>query len=222
MIAIVDYGVGNLRSAEKGLERAACEAGAEVTVRVTGDRRAIERARAVVLPGVGAFAACMRGLRDAGLLETAREAAREAIRGGRPFLGICVGMQMLFEESLEFGSERGLGVLPGRVARLRSAGVKIPHMGWNSIRPRPGFALLDGIGEGAFFYFVHSYAAEPAEESLLAATTDYGGATFAAAVGRGALFGTQFHPEKSQQAGIALLANFVRAAVASAPAAALG
>ncbi len=214
MIAIVDYGVGNLRSAEKGLERAARAVGRDVAVRVTGERAAIERAEAVVLPGVGAFGACMKALRDSLLLDPVRAAALD----GRPFLGICVGMQMLFEESREFGSERGLAVLPGRVTRLRSRGVKIPHMGWNSISIRSGFRLLDGIEEGTFFYFVHSYAVEPGEESLVAATADYGGATFAAAVGRGALFGTQFHPEKSQEAGIALLANFVRAAAGASAA----
>lgn len=208
MIAVVDYGVGNLRSAAKGLERAAREAGSALDVRITGDARDIQRARAVVLPGVGAFGTCMANLVQAGLVEVVCEAASS----GRPFLGICVGMQILFEEGLEFGSVRGLGLLPGRVERLRSTGVKIPHMGWNSLQIRPGFAAFAGIPDGSRFYFVHSYAAVPSDPSLIAATTTYGDATFVAAVGRDNLFATQFHPEKSQAVGIALLANFVRAA----------
>jgi imidazole glycerol-phosphate synthase subunit HisH len=208
VIAVVDYGVGNLRSAAKGLERAANEAGCDADVRVTGDASEIRRARAVVLPGVGAFGACVDHLEAAGLVDVVCDAARS----GRPFLGICVGMQILFEESSEFGSIRGLGLLPGRVGRLRSRGVKIPHMGWNSLALRPGFSALAGIPDGTRFYFVHSYAAEPTDPSIIAATADYGGETFVAAVGRDNLFATQFHPEKSQAAGIALLGNFVRRA----------
>jgi glutamine amidotransferase len=208
VIAVVDYGVGNLRSAAKGLERAAREGGADVEVRVTGDADDVRRARAVVLPGVGAFGACVRNLEAAGLVDVVCDAARS----GRPFLGICVGMQILFEEGVEFGSVRGLGLLPGKVTRLKSRGVKIPHMGWNSLAIRPGFAALEGVPDGTRFYFVHSYAAEPADESLIAATAEYGGSRFVAAVGRDNLFATQFHPEKSQLAGIALLRNFVRAA----------
>lgn len=207
MIAVVDYGVGNLRSAAKGLERAAREAGCALDVRITGEAGEIRRARAVVLPGVGAFATCMANLAEAGLVEVVREVAQS----GRPFLGICVGMQILFEEGLEFGSVRGLGLLPGRVERLHSAGVKIPHMGWNRLTIRPGFSAFEGIPDGSRFYFVHSYAAVPAEPEMIAATTSYGGASFVAAVGRDNLFATQFHPEKSQGVGIALLANFVRA-----------
>jgi imidazole glycerol-phosphate synthase subunit HisH len=208
VIAVVDYGVGNLRSAAKGLERAARESGCDPDVRITGDASEIRRARAVVLPGVGAFGACMDNLRDAGLVEVVGDAARN----GRPFLGICVGMQILFEESSEFGSVRGLGLLPGRVNRIRSRGVKIPHMGWNALSIRPGFPDLAGVPDGTRFYFVHSYAAEPTDASVVAATTEYGGESFVAAVGRDNLFATQFHPEKSQTAGIALLANFVRRA----------
>jgi imidazole glycerol-phosphate synthase subunit HisH len=212
VIAVVDYGVGNLRSAAKGLERAAREAGREIDVRVTGDAGDIRRARAVVLPGVGAFRACVENLEGAGLVDVVCDAARS----GRPFLGICVGMQILFEEGVEFGSVRGLGLLPGRVTRLPSRGVKIPHMGWNSLAIRPGFAAFEEVADGTRFYFVHSYAAEPSDESLIAATAEYGGARFVAAVGRDNLFATQFHPEKSQAAGIALLRSFVRSA--SAPA----
>ena len=208
MIAVVDYGVGNLRSAAKGLERAAREAGCDVDVRVTGDAGEIRRARAVVLPGVGAFGACVDNLQAAGLTDVVCDAARS----GRPFLGICVGMQILFEESSEFGSIRGLGLLPGRVNRLRSKDVKIPHMGWNSLALRPGFPTLAGIPDGTRFYFVHSYAAEPTDPSVVAATAEYGGESFVAAVGRDNVFATQFHPEKSQAAGLALLGNFVRQA----------
>jgi glutamine amidotransferase len=208
VIVVVDYGVGNLRSAAKGLERAADEIGCDVAIRVSGDAGDIRRARAVVLPGVGAFGACVRNLEEAGLVEVVCDAARS----GRPFFGICVGMQILFEEGIEFGAVRGLGLLPGRVTRLESRDVKIPHMGWNSLAIRPGFAAFAGVPDGTRFYFVHSYAAAPTDESLIAATTEYGGARFVAAVGRDNLFATQFHPEKSQAAGIALLQNFVRAA----------
>ena len=212
MIAIVDYGVGNLRSAQKGLERAAAESGADLEVRVTGEAKDIERADAVVLPGVGAFGACMQSLASSGLTDCVVDAARS----GRPFLGICVGMQILFEESEEFGRVAGLGILPGRVVRFRSQGVKIPHMGWNELRVREGMPMLDGIAQGTFYYFVHSFYAVPEDAGLLAATSVYGDEEFAAAVGRDALFATQFHPEKSQGAGIRLLENFVRRAAAPA------
>lgn len=206
MIAIVDYGVGNLRSAQKGLERAAAEEGLDFEVRVTPDRSDIEGAQGVVLPGVGAFAHCMRSLADAKLTEAVVDAARS----GRPFLGICVGMQILFEESEEFGRVSGLGILPGRVVKFASGGVKIPHMGWNGLRKKGSNPMLDGIDDGTHYYFVHSYYAKPADDSLLAATANYGDEEFAAAVGRERVFATQFHPEKSQEVGIRLLRNFVR------------
>jgi len=208
VIAIVDYGVGNLRSAAKGLERAAAGAGREVEVRVTGERSDLDRASAVVLPGVGAFGACMASLEASGLVETVRAAAVS----GRPFLGICVGMQILFEESEEFGPVAGLGVLAGRVVRFRTPGLKIPHMGWNGLRIRRPGGALDGIEEGAWVYFVHSYHAVPSDPAVVAATCEYGGEEFVAAVSRDALFATQFHPEKSQATGLRLLRNFVRAA----------
>jgi imidazole glycerol-phosphate synthase subunit HisH len=211
VIAVVDYGVGNLRSAAKGLERAAADARLDVEVRVSGERALIERAAAVVLPGVGAFGACMAHLADSGLTET----VLRAIEAGKPFLGICVGMQMLFEESTEFGPVRGLGVLPGKVVRFRTAGVKIPHMGWNELRIRARVPALAGVADGTYVYFVHSYYAEPADPSLVAATSEYGGCEFTAAVARDNLFATQFHPEKSQAAGIGILQNFVRAAAPS-------
>jgi glutamine amidotransferase len=192
VIAIVDYGVGNLRSAAKGLEQAAANARLDVSV----------------LPGVGAFGACMTSLDESGLTD----AVLRAVRSGKPFLGICVGMQILFEESSEFGPVAGLGVLPGRVVRFRSRDVKIPHMGWNALHLRSRAPMLAGIAEGTYVYFVHSYYAEPADEALVAATTTHGGEEFTAAVARENLFATQFHPEKSQHAGLALLGNFVRAA----------
>ena len=205
MIAVVDYGVGNLRSASKGLERAAVEEGFAIEIAVTADPEVLRAAQAVVLPGVGAFGACMRSLQDSGLVPAVREAARS----GRPFLGICVGMQILFEESDEFGPVAGLGILPGRVERLQAAGVPIPHMGWNTIDRQGGSSLLDRTATGTYFYFVHSYAAHPAEPAHVAATVEYGGETIVAAVAYGNIFGTQFHPEKSQGAGIRLLRDFV-------------
>jgi glutamine amidotransferase len=212
VIAIVDYGVGNLRSCAKGLERAAADARLDVEVRVSADAAEIARADAVVLPGVGAFGACMTSLAESGLTDVVVRAAGS----GKPFLGICVGMQILFEESEEFGPVAGLGVLPGKIVRFRSRDVKIPHMGWNALSIQQRTPALDGIADGTFVYFVHSYYAEPAERSLVAATSTYGSETFTAAVARDNLFATQFHPEKSQQAGLALLGNFVRAAATPA------
>ncbi len=206
MIAVVDYGVGNLRSAQKGLERAAAEEGLDLEVRVTPEPADIERARGVVLPGVGAFAHCMEELGVAGMTDVVLDAAAS----GRPFFGICVGMQILFEESEEFGRVRGLGVLPGRVTRFRSRSVKIPHMGWNALEKKTPNSMFDGIADGTYYYFVHSYYAQPTDTALLAATSTYGDEEFAAAVGRDNVFATQFHPEKSQDAGIRLLRNFVR------------
>lgn len=212
MIAIVDYGVGNLRSAAKGLERAAADLGLDVDVRVTGSAAEIARAAGVVLPGVGAFGACMSSLATSGLVDPVVRAARS----GRPFLGICVGMQILFEESTEFGPVEGLGILPGRVVRFAATGVKIPHMGWNTVAVRRSDGLLRAVPDGTWFYFVHSFHARPADPADVAATCEYGGETFAAAVERDALFATQFHPEKSQAAGLRLLGGFVRAAAAPA------
>jgi len=197
LIAVVDYGMGNLRSVEKALELVG------VPVRVTSDAGVIEAAAGVVLPGVGAFAEAMENLERLGLSGPVRRAIRE----GKPFLGICLGFQLLFEEGEE-GGVPGLGVLPGRVPRL-PAGVKIPHMGWNSLQFRQPALLWDGIPDGSYFYFVHSYYVEPAQDHLVAATTDYG-ISFAAAVARGNLFGVQFHPEKSSSLGLRMLKNFGR------------
>ena len=201
MIAIVDYGMGNLRSVEKALARTGA------AVRVTSDPRSIGDARGVVLPGVGAFGACMENLASRGLVEP----VRDAVASGKPFLGICLGLQLLFEESEEFGPIRGLGILPGRVVRFGGSsleGLKIPQMGWNRLRIRRAVGELAGIDEGAYVYFVHSSYVVPSEPELIAATTDYG-VEFTAAITWKNVFACQFHPEKSQGVGLRLLANFV-------------
>jgi glutamine amidotransferase len=204
-IAIVDTGSGNLRSVAKAL----AHVGGAPTV--TSDPDAVRRADRVVVPGQGAFGAFVRGMHDRGL----EAALREVIASGRPFLGICLGLQVLFDESEEQGPVAGLGVLPGRVLRFRPASpaCKVPHMGWNQVRrasdaPEP---LLAGIPDGTWFYFVHSYYAAPARASDVALTCEYE-ISFAAAVRRDNVFACQFHPEKSQAAGLRLLANFVEAA----------
>jgi imidazole glycerol-phosphate synthase subunit HisH len=196
-IALVDYGVGNLHSAAKALDRA----GADVRV-VTAVADAGPGTAGLVVPGVGAYGACLEGLGTAG----GPAAVADWLAGGRPLLGICVGMQLLFEASEEGPVTGGVGALPGKVRRL-GGGVKIPHIGWNQVTVRPGSHLFAGLPDGARFYFVHSYAPEPDGEAV-AAVCDYGG-RFAAAVELQNLFGTQFHPEKSGHAGLALLANFV-------------
>jgi glutamine amidotransferase len=199
-IAVIDYGMGNLRSVQKGIERAGFAA------EVTRDAARIRSAPGVVLPGVGAFSACMNNLRDCGLVDP----VREVIESGTPFLGICLGMQLLFEESEEFGRVRGLGLLPGRVMRFADApGLKIPHMGWNQIRKRKDVPHLRDVPEGAFVYFVHSYYVVPADESLIATTTTYG-AEFTSAIAWKNVFATQYHPEKSQAVGLRILENFAR------------
>jgi glutamine amidotransferase len=195
-VAVLDYGVGNLHSAAKALDRA----GADVRVVATVEEAA--GAAGLVVPGVGAYGACLTGLASAG----GAAAVAGWLRGGRPLLGICVGMQLLFEASDEGPVADGVGVLPGKIRRLAGQ-VKIPHIGWDEVAVRPGSRLLAGLGDGTRFYFVHSYAPEP-DGAAVAAVCDYGG-RFAAAVEHGNLFGTQFHPEKSGAAGLALLANFV-------------
>jgi glutamine amidotransferase len=196
VVAVLDYGIGNLRSAEKAL----AHLGAPVVL--TADPGVVRDAIGVVLPGVGHFGACMAALRAAGLDDLAREAASS----GRPFLGVCIGMQMLFEGSDEAPGVDGLGVLPGRVTRL-PATVKLPQIGWNTVEPVPGAALVAGLPDPAWLYFVHSYAPET-DESVVAAWCRYG-RRFPAAVERGNLWATQFHPEKSGEVGLRLLANFV-------------
>jgi glutamine amidotransferase len=200
VIAVVDYGMGNLRSVQKALEHLGAEAA------LTADRATIEKSRGLVFPGQGSFPDAMRTLGRLGLVEV----LREWVRAGRPFLGVCLGHQLIFDESEEGGPIEGLGLVPGRVVRF-SPGGKVPHMGWNSIRKTDaGWAcpLLDGVEDGAYFYFVHSYYPVPEDASLVAATTDYND-TFASVVWKGTLFSTQFHPEKSQAPGLRILENFV-------------
>ena len=196
MIAVIDYGRGNLGSVENALGRLGMRA------MVTEDPRVIEDARALVLPGDGAFHDAMANLQARGLLEPIRTALDE----GRPFLGICLGYQLLFTESEEFGQGKGLDVLSGVVRRF-PGGLKVPHIGWNSVEHTGDLAIFDGVPSGAHFYFVHSYYPTTRETSLATATCTYG-VTFPAAVGRGSLFATQFHPEKSQRWGLRLLENF--------------
>jgi glutamine amidotransferase len=196
VIAVIDYGRGNLGSVEKALERLGMRAV------VTQDPRVIEDARALVLPGDGAFHDAMSNLQSLGLLEPLKTALDE----GRPFLGICLGYQLLFTESEEFGQGKGLDVIPGTVRRF-PGGLKVPHMGWNTVEHQGDLRIFDGIPSGAHFYFVHSYYPSATDPSLPAATCTYG-VTFPAAVGRGTLFATQFHPEKSQRWGLRLLENF--------------
>jgi glutamine amidotransferase len=198
MITIVDYGMGNLRSVQKAFERLGFEA------RVTDDPEEVFGAEKLVLPGVGAFADAMMGLRERQMVEP----IRAHIATGRPFLGICLGLQLLFDKSYEDGEYEGIGLLPGEVVRFREcSGVKVPHMGWNQLRIRRPAALLEGIEDGSFVYFVHSYYVVPADSSLTIAETEYPHA-FASIVRRENIFATQFHPEKSQQVGLRLLRNF--------------
>jgi glutamine amidotransferase len=195
-VAVLDYGVGNLHSAAKALDRAGAE------VRVVPTVAAAAGAAGLVVPGVGAYGACLRGLASAG----GAAAVAGWLAGGRPLLGICVGMQLLFEASEEGPVGDGVGVVPGKIRHLTGQ-VKIPHIGWDEVTVRPGSRLFAGLGDGTRFYFVHSYAPEPDGEAV-AAVCHYG-SRFAAAVEHGNLFGTQFHPEKSGRAGLVLLANFV-------------
>jgi glutamine amidotransferase len=197
MIAIADYGIGNLGSVTKGFRRA----GAEVLL--TGDLEALRRADALVLPGDGAFAATMAEVERRGLVPI----LREAVEKGKPLLGICIGMQLLFEESEEHGRHRGLGLLPGRVVRF-GGDLPVPHMGWNRLRVLRPHPVLDGVPDGAHVYFVHSYHCE-APEDVVIATSDYG-RDFAAVVGKGSVLGVQFHPEKSQEIGLRMVEGFVR------------
>lgn len=199
MIAIVDYGAGNLRSVELALARL----GAGTVV--TRDRAAIAEADGLILPGVGAFAGAMRALEESGVIPS----LRLAIAQGKPLLGICLGMQMLFDASEEGEGVAGLGLVPGTVRRLPEAGLKIPHIGWNSLRPAKDDPMLDGLPEEPYVYFVHSYACAADNPGDVLAKTVYG-APFDAAVRRGNILGMQFHPEKSGRVGERLLRNFLR------------
>lgn len=209
VVAIIDYGSGNLRSAEKAMARAVSDGGLSTQVIVTSDADEVRRAERIVLPGVGAFADCMKGLRAVpGMVDALQDAVR---RRGVPFLGICVGMQLMASRGLEHGTHQGLSWIEGDVVRLSpsDAALKIPHMGWNTLRvARPHPVLAHVQSDDAHAYFVHSYAFAAAHDRDVVASTDYGGA-FAAVVARDNMIGTQFHPEKSQAVGLQLLQNFV-------------
>jgi glutamine amidotransferase len=214
MIALIDYGISNLRSVQKAFEHL----DTEVTLVDTPDRLA--QAERLILPGVGAFPAGMKGLHERGLIEPIKQAAR----AGKPLIGICLGMQLLFEASDEMGETRGLELLPGQVTKIQDArskmpeaapavripqsALKIPHMGWNQLNVVRQHPLVRDLVSGSYAYFVHSYAVYPDDQSLVLATTDYGG-PFASMVGRGNVCGLQFHPEKSQAVGLRLLKNFL-------------
>ncbi len=205
-VAVVDYGSGNLTSAARALARAADDAGLQADVAVTADPAAVAAADRVVLPGQGAFADCAAGL---AAVDGMREAIEAAAGAGRPFLGICVGMQLMAERGLEHGQTPGLGWVHGEVAAMAAPGLRLPQMGWNALDFEPGHPLLDGLRPGDHAYFVHSYALRGARPADVLATTEYGGPVPAmVAVGNRA--GTQFHVEKSQAVGLRILANFLR------------
>ena len=196
-IGVCDYGVGNLRSVERAIEAAGA------TAVVSADATALERCDGIVLPGVGAFGPASLRLRESGMADLVTRYAEQR----RPVLGVCLGHQLLFGDSDEGEGGRGLGLVPGRVMRITPSGLKVPHMGWNTLRCTLPSPLLDGVHDGAFMYFVHSYAAADAEPRDVVATTEYGG-TIVAVVHRGSVMGTQFHPEKSGRAGLRIYANF--------------
>ncbi len=200
-VLIVDYGAGNLRS----VARAVAHQGYEPVV--SCEARAIEKAKALILPGVGAAADTMRNLQQGGLVEP----IREYIRNGRPFLGVCMGQQALLSVSEEGGEHACLGVIPGRVRRL-PGGLKVPHMGWNQVRQVGEHPAFDGIEDGAFFYFLHSYYPDPEDRTCVIGETDYG-VTFASVLARDNVVATQFHPEKSGSSGLRFYANFLRGAL---------
>jgi len=198
LIAIIDYGMGNLRSVQKGFEKVGYSAV------VTNDPEMAVQARGIVLPGVGAFEEAMKNLRNSGFVDVITAAVRE----GKPLLGICLGMQLLFRESEENGVHTGLNIFPGRVCKFRLPPMmKVPHMGWNQIQKTRDCPVLKNIPSGTYFYFVHSYYVIPEEKNTIQAVTDYG-ETFASVVGRNRVFGIQFHPEKSSDAGRIILKNF--------------
>jgi len=196
LIAIIDYGMGNLRSVEKGFEKVGVKA------RVVTDPAEVDRAEGVVLPGVGAFAEAMENLKNTGM----DEAVKKAIREGRPFLGICLGLQLLFEASEEWGHSRGLGIFPGLVRRLPEL-LKVPHMGWNQVKFMGEHPILKDVPDNSAFYFVHSYYVDPEQDAIRAGITDYG-MQFTSAVGYENVFAIQFHPEKSSTLGLRILRNF--------------
>jgi glutamine amidotransferase len=203
MIAIIDYGMGNLRSVQKALEKV----GAQTVV--TSDKGKIARANKVVLPGVGAIRPAMERLKELGLVDV----IHSAIKNGTPFLGICLGLQLLFEKSFEGGEVSGLGVLPGSVTVFRGEGLKVPHMGWNQLKVRADCPMYNGVPDGSNVYFCHSYFVRLTgneHDNTIASLTDYNGFLFVSSVCRKNLWAVQFHPEKSQKIGLNILENFVR------------
>lgn len=199
MIALVDYGMGNIRSVSKAFEAVG------VSVNITRDPEDLLKAKAIVLPGVGAFRDCINNLKTFGLANT----LKEQILRGKPYFGICLGMQILFSESEEFGHTEGLEIFRGKVVRFRlPKEYKIPHMGWNSIKIKKKSKILDGIQDNSYFYFVHSYYVVPEDEKVVGAVTEYG-VEFTSMVIHENIFATQFHPEKSQKVGLRLIKNFV-------------
>jgi imidazole glycerol-phosphate synthase subunit HisH len=199
MITIIDYNMGNLRSVSKAVEHLGGKA------RVTSAPRDIETAEKVILPGVGAFGDAMKELRGLKLFEP----VKKFIQSGKPFLGICLGLQLLFEKSEESPEAEGLGIFKGTVKLFRSKDVKVPHMGWNNAKILNPSPLTSGISANPFFYFVHSFYAAPDAGSIIG-QTEYGGEKFAAILGKGNVFATQFHPEKSQEDGLQILKNFIK------------
>ncbi len=203
-IVIIDYGMGNLRSAQKGFERVG------IAARLSSDPADLAGADKLVLPGVGAFRDCIGNLRAGGFVPP----LLAHVAAGKPLLGICVGLQLLFSESEEFGRHQGLGVIPGKVVRfpagMRQDGeeLKVPHMGWNDLTLRRPSPLLEGVDDGSFVYFVHSYYAVPDDPAVVAAEATYGDVTFCASVRQGQVMATQFHPEKSQAVGLEIIRNF--------------
>ena len=204
MIAVIDYGMGNLRSVEKALQVAGAR------TKVTSDPKDLKKAEKIVFPGVGSFGDAMRELKKLGLIAPLKDAIAE----GKPFLGLCLGLQLLFEKSEEAPGVKGLGVLKGEVKRFRLKGLKVPHMGWNTIghqvtrSPGPQARILKGIPNDAYMYFVHSYYAKPADKKVILTTTDYG-IKFASGICKDNVYALQFHPEKSQALGLKILKNFV-------------
>ncbi|NPA15629.1 MAG: imidazole glycerol phosphate synthase subunit HisH [Deferribacteres bacterium] len=198
MIVVVDYGRGNLRSVEKALQKLG------YATKVSSDPEEVVKADKLVLPGVGAFGDCMDNLSSYGL----KEAVLDFIRSGKPFLGICLGLQLLFSESEEYGPVKGLDVIPGRVKRF-PRGLKVPHMGWNTVRIVRENPLLSGVPDNSYFYFVHSYYVAPESEDVVSTLTDYG-LDFVSMINYENIFATQFHPEKSQKVGLRFLDNFAK------------
>ncbi len=199
-IVIIDYGMGNLRNVQRGFERIGLEA------KLTRNKKEIQRASAIVLPGVGAFKDCMINLEKYGMVES----LLRSIEKGKPYLGICLGLQILFSESEEFGSHKGLDLIKGRVVRFKSDPEhKVPHMGWNTVEIEREVPMLQGIVSGDFFYFVHSYYVIPEEKQWISSFTNYG-LSFVSSIWKENIFATQFHPEKSQHKGLKILENFVK------------